>query len=333
MNHFRTHLQACSDALSKSSRSIVNFITESVLTITMVKKIALETKEIKKLRACLSNRKFRDGHIEVDVPWTLHNGRDSKGLRLLPQAEGYHQKILGRLSTEGIRPVYLDQIHPTGTYPPWMKEENQIDDWSKFLRSTGATRNRRQAEAKRREKKEDKQDGGDGENALSTEYIPQPSEDASLQAPFIITASCGNSTMRTGTVFERCGHEQPNVDGQYRLNPTIGQPGSYPSHIYGLEGDSFSFLPHHEFPLGYSLYGSLYSIPLYGSASTASQGILSWESQADSRVLYMPPGHPRPFDLPYQQYDPTHHTRGQVQYEENRGEGNDEERTGSYYGI
>lgn len=299
MNHFRTHLQACSDALSKSSRPIVNFITESVLTTTMVKKIALETKEIEILRACLSNRKFRDGDIEVDVPWTLHNGRDSKGLRLLPQAEGYHQKILGRLSTEGIRPVYLDQIFPTGTYPPWMKEENQTDNWSKFFRSTGAARNRRKAEAKRREKKEDKQDGGDGEDAVATEYTHQPSGGASLQASFDSKASCGNSTMRADTVFAGCGHEQPNVDGQYRLDPTIGQPGSISSHIYGFGDDSSSFLPHQEFPLGYSLYGSYHSIPLNGSASAASQGTLSWESQADSRVLYMPPGHPRPFGLPY----------------------------------
>jgi len=203
-----------------------------------------------------------------------------------------------------------------------MKGETRNDGWSKFLKSTGAARNRRKAEAKRREKKEDKQDGGDGEDAYATEYIPQPSVGASLQASFDSKASCGNSTMRADTVFAGCGHEQPNVDGQYRLEPTIGQPGSISSHIYGFGDDSSSFLPHQEFPLGYSLYGSYHSIPLNGSASAASQGTLSWESQADSRVLYMPPGHPRPFGLPYQQYDPTHHTRSQVQYEENRGEGN-----------
>jgi hypothetical protein len=72
----------------------------------MVRKIALKRIEIEQLRDCLSSGKFHDGDKELDVPWTLYDDRDGKGLKMRPEAEGYHRKILGRLSTEAIRPVY-----------------------------------------------------------------------------------------------------------------------------------------------------------------------------------------------------------------------------------
>jgi hypothetical protein len=215
-----------------------------------------------------------------------------------------------------------------------MKDENQTDNWSKFFRSTGAARNRRMAEPKGTEKKRDKGDGRDGENAVLTEFVPQPSGEASVKESFANTAF-GDFTVHTDMTFQHRDYQWSDVNNQYRLDSTNSQPDSYFSQVYGFEDNSSSFLPYQECPLGYNSQSAdaHHSIPPYGSASTASQGTLSWESQADSHALYIRPGHPRPSDLPYQQYDPTHHTRSQVQYEENHGEGNDEERTGFYYGI